>query len=164
MLSKEQFKDVFEAHYDAIRTYVFYRCGNTETAEDIAQDVFMRVWDKRMQLNANEIKPLLYTIAQALQIDDYRKQQRRMEFEQYMQSDEPLSETPEDSMSFEETKHAYAEALEAMTESQRAVFLLSREDGMTYPQIAEHLNISIKTVEKHITAALKRLKTKLSFR
>jgi len=42
MLNKEEFKDVFDIHFDAIRSFVFYRCGDMETASDVAQDVFLK--------------------------------------------------------------------------------------------------------------------------
>lgn len=45
MISKAEFKQLFDRHFDQIRTFIFYRCGNTDMASDMAQDVFMKVWE-----------------------------------------------------------------------------------------------------------------------
>ncbi|MDR1919465.1 MAG: RNA polymerase sigma-70 factor [Tannerellaceae bacterium] len=160
MLNKSEFKDIFESYFDSIRNFVFYRCGNTETASDIAQDVFMTVWEKREQIDAGHLKHLLFKIANDKLITDYRKQQSRMEFEKYIAfagegaySLEPLRA--------EELKQAYARALQGMPEKQRLVFLLNRNDGLSYADIAARLHISVKAVEKRMTAALKLLRTHL---
>jgi len=161
MLSKEEFKSVFDIHFDTIRSYVFYRCGDTELAADVAQDVFMRLWEKRTSLNGNHIKQLLYKMATDCFISNYRKAQCRINFEQSMVAEYDGERSPEDEMSFRELAASYAQALEQMTDKQRTVFLMNREEGMKYAEIADCLQISVKTVEKYISAALQFLKTKL---
>ena len=158
MLNKEEFKNVFDIHFDAIRGYIFYRCGDMDMASDVAQDVFMRVWEKREVLNGNYIKPLLYKMATDFYISYYRKEQLRMSFEQSLLYVEDSERSPEDEMSFNELATSYAKALEQMPEKQRTVFLMSREDGMKYAEIADRLHISVKAVEKHISAALRSLR------
>ena len=63
MLDKADFKFIFDNHFEEVRRYIFYRCGDEETASDLAQEVFMRVWEKRTKLTLDFIKPLLYKIA-----------------------------------------------------------------------------------------------------
>lgn len=152
---------MFDTHFDAIRSFVFYRCGDSDTASDIAQDVFLKIWEKRTSLNANHIKPLLYKMANDCYIDGYRKQMYRVDFVQSLVREEESDASPEEEMQFRETAAAFAAALEEMTEMQRTAFLLSREEGMKYGEIANYLKMSVKTVEKHISAALRLLRTKL---
>jgi len=161
MLSKEEFKDIFDLHFDAIRSYVFYRCGDIELSSDIAQDVFMKIWEKRASLNSNHIKQLLYKMANDCFINHYRKEQCRISFAQSIVPEHYDQLTPEDELSFSEFAASYAKTLEQMTEKRRTVFLMNREDGMKYAEIADCLHISVKSVEKHISAALRLLKTKL---
>ena len=161
MLSREDFKELFDIHFDAIRSFVFYRCGDTEVASDVAQDVFMKVWEKRHSLNGAQIKPLLYRMASDCFVNVYRKQQRRMRFEQSMTFDEADERTPEDELAFTELAAVYAKALEKLPEMTRTIFLMSREDGMKYAEIADFLCISEKTVEKQVSTALRFLRTKL---
>ena len=161
MLNKNEFKDIYDAHFDAIRNFVYYRCGDTETASDLAQDVFMKVWEKRFLLNGSDLKPLLYKMATDCSVSNYRKKLSRMGFEQSMTTEPAVTFTPEDSITFNELTATYAKTLAHMKEKQRTVFLMSREEGMTYPEIAETLSISVKSVEKHISDALRLLRTKL---
>ncbi|MDR1937103.1 MAG: RNA polymerase sigma-70 factor [Tannerellaceae bacterium] len=161
MLNKSEFKDIFESYFDSIRRFIFYRCGNTEAASDIAQDVFMTVWEKREQIDAGNLKNLLFKIANDKVITDYRKQQSRMEFEKYMALANDRAYSMEEQLQGKELKKAYARALQCMPEKQRVVFLLNRNEGFTYTDIASRLNISVKAVEKRMNAALKLLRTHL---
>ena len=161
MLNKEEFKDVFDIHFDAIRSFVFYRCGDMETASDVAQDVFLKVWEKRDALNGNQLKPLLYKMASDCYISSYRKEQCRINFEQSMITDYDCELTPEDELASSELATMYAKALEQMPEKQRTVFLMSREEGMKYAEIANCLHVSVKAVEKQMSAALRFLRMKL---
>lgn len=161
MLSKAAFRQLFDSYFDTIRSFIFYRCGNAEVASDMAQDVFMRVWEKRGQLNDKNMKSLLYKMANDLVISNYRKETTRMDFEQSMAAanDDPLS--PEDELAFGELTSLYAKALEQMPEKQRVVFLMSRNDELKYSEIAERLIISVKAVEKRMSAALLYLRKEL---
>jgi len=160
-LNKEEFKDVFNVHFDAVRSFVYYRCGDMEMASDVAQDVFMRIWEKRNEWNSHPVKPLLYKMASDFYVSQYRKNLTRIHFEQSLTPDPNSELTPEDELSFRELAAAYTKALGQMPEKQRTVFLMNREDGMKYTEIADCLCISVKTVEKHVSAALQFLRTKL---
>ena len=161
MLNKAEFKQLFDKYFDTIRSFIFYRCGDTDAASDMAQDVFMKVWEKREQLDSFNIKSLLYKIANDMVISNYRKSSTRMDYENSMtiQNDSPL--LPEEELNFEELTSTYAKALEKMPETQRVVFLMSRNDELKYHEIAGCLDISVKAVEKRMSAALQFLRTEL---
>ncbi len=160
MLDKTEFKVIFDKHFDELRRYIYYRCGDEETASDLAQEVFMRVWEKRSQLEKDYIKPLLYKMAGDCVVSDYRKRSVQAGFVQNMRIEsECLS--PQDELQFEELKQQYEKALQHLTESQRTAFLMSRNDELKYQEIAERLQISVKAVEKRITETLRVLRTKL---
>ena len=161
MLSKAEFKHLFDKYFDTIRSFIFYRCGDTDAASDMAQDIFMKVWEKRELLTNDIIISLLYKMANDLVISNYRKDTSRTDYEQSMvyQTDSPLS--PEDELAFEELSSSYANTLEKMPEGQRVVFLMSRNEDLKYHEIAECLNISVKAVEKRMSAALQFLRTEL---
>jgi RNA polymerase sigma-70 factor (ECF subfamily) len=161
MIGKIEFKQLFDGYFDTIRSFIFYRCGDTELASDMAQDVFMKVWEKREQLSNDNPKALLYKIANDLVISNYRKNNTRLDFEASMttQNDAPLS--PEEELAFEELSSSYAKALEKMPETQRVVFLMSRNDELKYSEIADCLDIGVKAVEKRMSAALQFLRTEL---
>lgn len=159
-MNKLQFKEVFDAYFDTIRRFIYYRCGNEEKASDIAQDVFLAVWEKRDKLDGDNIKSLLYKMASDMVISDLRKVVVRQNFAKgvvYFGSEVSVH----DELQFEETQRRYAEALDEMPEQQRVTFLLSRNDELKYSEIAEMLNISVKAVEKRMSLALQFLRQKL---
>ena len=161
MISKAEFKQLFDKYFDTIRSFIFYRCGDRDAASDMAQDVFMKIWEKREQLDNLNLKPLFYKIANDMVISNYRKSSTRLDYEVSMsiQIDSPLSR--EDELNFEELASTYAKALEKMPELQRVVFLMSRNDELKYSEIAQCLDISVKAVEKRMSAALQFLRTEL---
>lgn len=159
MLNKTEFKLLFDTYFDAIRNFIFYRCGDTNIASDIAQDVFLKVWEKREQLNKANLKALLYKIANEMVISNYRKETSRNDYEQSMTLYNELALSPEDEMLFNEFASLYVKALERMPETQRVVFLMSRNDELKYHEIAERLDLSVKAVEKRMSTALQFLRT-----
>lgn len=160
-MNKAEFKHIFDTFFDAIRSYVYYRLPDQEVASDIAQDVFMRIWEKRSQLDAGNIKPLLYKIARDMTADHFRKQQVRTDFAKDMVSENELG-SPQELMQFQELKGRYAAALACLSDDQRETFLMSRNDELKYSEIAERLGITVKAVEKRMSAVLKFLKERLS--
>ena len=161
MISKTEFKQLFDNYFDVIRSFIFYRCSDTDAASDMAQDVFLKIWEKREQLHNADLKPLLYKIANDMVISNYRKNTTRLEYEKSLtfQYDGTLS--PEEELAFEELASTYATALEKMPETQRVVFLMSRNDALKYHEIAKCLDIGVKAVEKRMSAALQFLRTEL---
>jgi len=159
-LTREEFKTLFEMHFTQVRSYVFYRSGNTEVATDIAQEAFMKIWEKQNSVKTNKVKGLLFKIANDLFITHYRKEQRSFEFfNNYVFDKETHS--PEEEMAFEQLKENYRKALDGMQERQRTVFLMSRVENLKYAEIAEIIGISVKAVEKRMKNALEYLRVNL---
>jgi RNA polymerase sigma-70 factor (ECF subfamily) len=163
MLTKAEFKCLFDTYFDRVRRFVFYRCGDKNTASDVAQDVFLRIWEKRDRWNSEYMKPeaLLCKMANDAYVSIYRKELCRINFRQSMVLEYDCETSPEDKMLFEELAATYAETLAQMPETQRIVFLMSREDGMKYKEIADCLHISVKAVEKRMRASLLFIKARL---
>lgn len=159
-MKKEEFSALFNAHFEDLRRYILYRSGNEDAATDIAQETFMRVWEKQMSIDPGKVKGLLFKIAGDLFISQYRKQQVAFNFFQAFQPDNK-SITPEDEINFQELKNAYETALKSMPEKQRTVFLMSRIDELKYKEIADQLGLGIKAIEKRMSQALDHLKIHL---
>lgn len=160
-MNKQEFKRIFDDYFDPLRKYIYYKCSDEEVASDITQDIFMRIWEKREQLDSSNIKPLLYKMASDMVISYYRKQTVQLNFEKDVHIQEEVL-SPQDEMQFSELKKKYASALSKMSEGLRETFLMSRNEDLKYHEIAERLDISVKAVEKRMSAALKILKEKLS--
>ena len=159
-LNKEKFKNLFDRYFDSVRNYLLYRGADTDLATDIAQDVFMKIWDKQMLIDIDKAAGLLYKIAGNMFISLYRR--KKVEIN-YLKSIELVENvvSPEEQVQYEELRKKYLVALGKLTEKQRTVFLMSRMEGLKYQEIAKRLNISVKAVEKRMTVTLSILKNEL---
>jgi RNA polymerase sigma-70 factor (ECF subfamily) len=159
-LDKAGFKKVFDKYFDSIRGYIYYRTGDADVASDLAQDIFMKLWEKKERLDDDYIKGLLYKMASDIVISQYRKDVVKSNYRANMRIEGEVF-SPQDMAEFEEMKNRYSEALLLMPNVQRATFLMSREEDLKYHEIAQRLGVSVKTVEKRISGALQILKNKL---
>jgi RNA polymerase sigma-70 factor (ECF subfamily) len=161
-LTKDQFNICFNKFFDPIRSFIYFRCGDQEVATDIAQDSFMKIWEKNLEYNENQIKGLLYKISKELWISQYRKIDSARKFELNLTyEDERI--TPEDLLEYDELRVQYEEVLSILPENQREVFLMSRMEDLTYKEIAERLDIGVKAIEKRMSLALRTLRKELKY-
>jgi len=131
-------------------------------ATDIAQDSFMKIWEKNLEYNENQIKGLLYKISKELWISQYRKLDSARKFELNLTyEDERI--TPEDLLEYDELRVKYEEVLSILPENQREVFLMSRMEDLTYKEIADRLDIGVKAIEKRMSLALRTLRKELKY-
>jgi RNA polymerase sigma-70 factor (family 1) len=152
-IDRRQFEHIFQSHYEAIRNYIYYKSGRIDEAEDIAQETFMKIWEKRETIIRSTVKPLLFTIAGNIFLN--RCQHRNVELQFTLQHDgEGTSVSPEYDLEMKEFDAKLQNALSALTEKNRTVFLMNRIDRMTYQDIASSLGISAKAVEKRMNKAL----------
>jgi RNA polymerase sigma-70 factor (ECF subfamily) len=159
-VTKEQFKTLFDLYFEDIRRYLYYRCGDTMLSTDLAQDTFMRVWEKQMILLPGKDKALLYKIAGDLFVSYTRREHLRREAPGRIHF-ELSDHSPEDQLQYREMQDKYEEVLMKLPENQRIAFLMSRTEELTYQEIAARLSISVKAVEKRISGALSRLRNEL---
>lgn len=159
-MTQQDFQKIFEANFTPLRNYLFYRCGNPEWATDLAQESFLKIWEKRDSIDLKRVKGLIYKIANDLFISQYRKEKRSFEFFDHYELDDQ-QHSPEDKMMAQQLKQGYQQALGNMDEKQRTVFLLSRAEELTYKEISERVGISVKAVEKRMNKALNYLRKSL---
>ena len=161
-MTKDQFNICFNKFFDPIRSFIYFRCGDQEVATDIAQDSFMKIWEKNLEYNENQIKGLLYKISKELWISQYRKIDSARKFELNLTyEDERI--TPEDLLEYDELRVQYEEVLSILPENQREVFLMSRMEDLTYKEIADRLDIGVKAIEKRMSLALRTLRKELKY-
>ena len=156
-MTREEFKNIFDTHFDSVRNYIYYRSGDQDLATDVAQETFMRLWEKSPGMVNSNIKTLLFKISGDLFISHLRKQNVAMKYIAKMGIEE-MSESPYDLMRYKELLKNYELALEKLPEKQRTVFLMSRMDGLKYFEIADNLGVGIKAVEKRMKNALEYLR------
>ena len=153
----DAFRKIFDLYYDNIRNFLYYRSGSFRTAEDLVQDVFLKLWENRENIRNDTVKGYLYTIAANLLKNHYRKNEISFQFRSSLAQDHD-TESPEFIMELQEFDQHLQKILAAMPEKSRDVFLMNRIDGLTYKDIAERLQLSVKAVEKRMHIALDFLK------
>lgn len=159
-MTKEEFKVLFDKHFDSVRSYLFYRGADKELATDLAQDVFLRIWEKQLAIEPKGILRLLYKIAGDMFISRYRRETLELNYRKTLKFNDS-NVTPDERLQYNELKENYTKALAQLNEKQRTVFLMSRMEGLKYHEIAERLNISVKAVEKRMSNTLAYLKKAL---
>ena len=162
-MTRQEFKQLFDQHFDAIRNYIYYRSGDAELSTDLAQDVFLRLWEKQPEYREYENVGLLYKMASDEFISRYRRKQLEMGYLKSL----PFKfhdVAPDEELQYKQLQQKYEAALAALSEKQRVVFLMSRTDGLKYHEIADRLGVSVKAVEKRMKYALDYLKLKLNVR
>lgn len=154
------FEQLFRQYHQPIFNFLFYKLGESQTAEDILQDVFVLLWEKRHTVDENlSIKAFLYKIAENMALNHIRHHKVVLKYEQaltFQNQTEPFV-SPQSRLEAEELRKNVADALKNLPEQQRIVFMMSRFENLAHKEIARRLNISVKTVETHIGKALKAL-------
>lgn len=154
------YESLYNKHAKDLRNYLYYKFGNLESAEDIVQESFIKLWQKCADIVLEKAKSFLYTVATNMFLNEKSHDKVVLKFQQIPQDDTNI-ESPEFLMLEKEYMVKLQKTLAQLPDGQREVFLLNRIDKKTYAEIAELLNISVKAVEKRMHNALKQLREKI---
>jgi len=158
--SKTWFENIFNLNYQYILNYLFYLSGNSGLSEDLAQDVFLQLWEKRDEVKDETVRAYLYTIARNSFLKSTRRQKYDLKFRsEYFEENE--HESPEFIMEMKEFDRKLQEVIASLPEKSRVVFLMNRMDGITYREIAKSLGVTVKAVEKQMSKALSIIREQL---
>ncbi len=153
LCNQKTFDFVFFSHAKDLRNYLYYKFGNLETAEDIVQESFIKLWINCAKVTFQKSKSYLFTIATNLFIDKKRHEKVVLQFKNKIQTNIE-HESPDFILQEKEFMLKIQNTIGNLPDKQREVFLLSRIDKKTYKEIAELINISVKAVEKRMHNAL----------
>ncbi len=156
---------VFRAHYTGMAAFVQRYVNAPDVAEELVQDIFLKLWSRREQLSEIEsFKTYLYRAVrnQGLNWLRRRKLERKWEEEHGEESEPVTLAAADDGATEQEVTLAVRAAIDRLPPRCREIFLLSRDGGLTYNDIARTLEISVKTVETQMGRALKALRLSLS--
>jgi len=156
---REGFDAALLEHQGELVDYLQKRLRDRETAADLAQETLSRMMKYRDSPDIEDHRLMLFRIANNLVTEYYRTRQRRHAGSHYsLDETEPLRATAPPLEAIVDAQQALDTLLKrtitGLPPKCRLAFMLSRFDGLSYPQIAERMGISVKMVEKHITKAL----------
>ena len=134
-----------------------------EDAEEIVQEVFFKIWEKRDTLREHlSFKSYLFTITYNTSITLIRKRIKEARYVDYLHNlQSPSANTSVTDVEYRELRKKVDETIGKLPDRQKQIFLLSREEGLSYKEIAEQLGISVNTVENHMVRALRYLREHL---
>lgn len=162
-ISEIEFKNLFDKHYNSIKSFIFYKIGDIDLAEDIAQETFVKFWESKEKVIPETAKTYLYTIANNLMLNHIKHGKVVLQFEQKQyKKDGEVETNPEYKMELEEFQKTLDKTINMIPEKSRTVFLMNRIDGLTYNEISERLNVSVKAIEKRMSKALGILRKELN--
>ena len=168
---EQKFKQIFDAYYPRLLRFANEYVGNWHEAEDIVQTVFLKLWEKQtlLQTDINLIAYLLTMVKNHCM--DFLKHQQVVEryanhHKTFQQQETAfnyyaISKFDPEQTDIESLERLVEKAIGELPEQCRKVFELSRYEGLKHREIAERLGISVKTVESHISNALKILRITL---
>lgn len=157
---EEVYNTLYHEHFQSVRNSVYYKCGDLDQAQDIAQESFIRLWHKCAEVLFEKVTGFVHTVANRLFLDQVRSKKVVLNFEKD-QLPQQNTEDPFYILRTEEFREQIEKVISDLPEGQREVFLLNRIDKHTYKEIAEMLGVSQTAVEKRMAKALVKLKDRI---
>jgi len=157
------FQILFERYYEPLLAYLNTLTNDFENAEDIAQQAFITLWEERKRLKLHTSpKPYIYRIAYNIYIDQFRAKKKQAFFIselKYLALKDYVLE------SSEETDNRITKLMDivhALPPKCQEILRLSKQENLKYKEIAEHLQISLKTVDAQLQIAYKKIRESFS--
>lgn len=162
--NEDAFGELFGRYYPRVCAFVGCIVKEESTAEDIAQDIFLKIWERRdiFQGRVTSFNGYVYRMARNAALNAIR-QMTNIDWEQYIQIEETLPDESFEREYYSREKELFIRLVVCrMPEQRRRIFEMSRYAGMDNQAIADELKISKRTVENHLTLALKKLREALA--
>lgn len=159
----EAFRMIYEAHSKSLYRFAFSYLKDSFEAEEIIQDVFLKVWEKREEVdNEKSFTSYLYRITVNKIFNELKHRVVKKKYEVYaLKLDPESNHTPESSIQYKELNTKVEHLLTQLHEQQRRIFVMSRWKGLSNAEIAQDLSLSVRTVENQIYRASKFIKLHL---
>lgn len=149
-------------HWTDLVAYATRILDSPDAAEDVAQETFIRVWERRQRIHpTGSLRPFLYRIARNLALNRSRRLRIRAEWRSNRTPVYPSATGPAQIAEHNELKRAADRAIDALPERRREVFVLARYHDLSYREIAHVMKISPQTVANQMSAALAELREAL---
>ncbi|MBD0825384.1 RNA polymerase sigma factor [Aestuariibaculum marinum] len=157
--NREAFDTLYKKYYRLLVNYIRSYTHDLQQAEDIVQQVFINLWLERQELKiSNTVKAYLYWVSYTEYLDIYRKTKRRSDILDELKLSALKDVISEDQFYTELKIKRLKQLIETLPPTSKEVLKLNKFQGLKYSEIAEKLNISVKTVESHMRTAFKHIR------
>lgn len=159
------FELLFKEYYEQLTRFSWRYVKSKTVAEGLIQDVFSDIWENRDELDLNgSIRPYLYKIVRNHSLNYIKHQEVQRKYDPIWmdQKEVPMIEYRDEKRE-EQIRKAIERAVEELPERSKMTYKLHRHDGLTYQEIAEVMDVSVKTVESQMTRTLKMLRERLAY-
>lgn len=157
-------EELFNYYYPQLYNFSKAFLKSDDGIDDILQEVFLKIWRNRKKIRSNNtFKSYIFTIAQNLLLNELRSRlndkKMKDKLGKLVVAEEYLSFQQ---LEYKELERKIDQAVESLPEKQKEIFLKSRLDGLSYKEIAEELGVTTKTIEYHISQAIRLIKNQLN--
>lgn len=161
---KNAINQLYEIYSRKLYNFAFSYLKTEEDALDVVQNVFISLWDKRKNINDDtNLDAYLFTVTKNAVISLFRKKAQEKDYLEHLRSTVVISQNvTEEQYDYEILYAKIQQLIEELPKQRKHIFKLDKEQGLSNKEIAEKLNISVKTVEDHKAKAKRFLKEKLA--
>jgi len=161
LCEESYFSEFYINTIQSATNFAYYKSGDADSALDLVQEAFAKIWENCSQIDFSKVKTYLFTTVNNLFLNNIKHQKVVLAFAKETPNLDRTNQSPEYLLEEEEFKIKLQNAIASLSEAQREVFLLNRIDGKKYREIADLLGITQKAVEKRMSGALKILKEQI---
>ena len=158
------FKNLYEQHWEKVFAVCYHHTAQSELAKEMTQDIFLSIWSRKASLKIQKsLEGYLVRAAKLKVAEHFRNQATRTKHFQQATQDLPVAiNTTEQDVAFTFLTEKVEELVNQLSPRCKEVFQMSRNQGLSNLESAQHLQISQRAVEQHISKALNYLKDKLA--
>lgn len=160
---RRAFAEIYERYWEPLHQVACRKLGSSETAEEVVQDLFVTIWERRQTVRIDKLDRYLFSALKFGIIDLIRTQAVHDRFVHFVETTSTnFDQRTEDTLALQDLTRSVERVLLSLPEKTQQVFRLSRFDCLTIPEIADQLKVSEKTVQYHLGNALRTLRTNLN--
>ncbi len=163
---QQAYKELFTELYAYLYHFAFSFVRSKQSAEEVLSDVFIKVWEKRRELEKiTNLKVYLYVATRNIALNYAEKQKKTatQNLDEFAAGIKSLHFNPEELLITAEMMARIQKAIDDLPAKCKLVFKLVKEDGLKYKEVAEVMSISVKTVENQLAIALRKIGTAVNF-
>lgn len=159
----QEFENVFKTHFKALHAYAYTILKDDIIAEEMVQNVFCRLWEKKETISINQsVKAYLYRSVYNESLNYLKHEQVKENYRNYAARNMEQGISATAKVSLKELEERLSKALNTLPEQCRTIFQMSRFEELKYREIADRLGLSVKTVENQMGKALRIMRTQLA--